>query len=212
MITTDQQAWDAYPQFRDFFNKLWISQQLGYQCGPSGSTPLISAKYIVRPTYNLSGMGVGAEIKWIDAGDTTIVPPGYFWCELFRGRQYSVNYNWDGKWVAVNSFETTPTASALSRFQRWNRSAIQPSPPALLDQLASVGTINCEFIADQLIEVHLRHGPDPDYDTIIPLWGDTDPQLVEELSELGYAFVSSYDDANGFLTNPRIGFMVRNNK
>lgn len=70
MIITDAQAYEAYPHHRQFFNKLWLAEYLGHKCGPAGyapSDPLIPDNIIVRPIYNLSGMGVGSHVVNIAA-------------------------------------------------------------------------------------------------------------------------------------------------
>jgi len=75
-----------------------------------------------------------------------------------------------------------------------------------MDALLDVDIINVEFKGDKIIEVHLRGTPDPDYDEIIPVWGDTD---VDHYTQEGYQYIDSYDDADGFLLKPRMGFMVK---
>ena len=59
--TEDYQTYAKYSHHRKWFNKLWLSETLGYDCGPSGIFPDKSGWYIVRPIMNLSGMSVGAE-------------------------------------------------------------------------------------------------------------------------------------------------------
>lgn len=59
-MMTDSDAYIKYPKLRHFYNKLWLSEKLGYRCGPSGIEPQESDTYIVRPIMNLSGMGVSS--------------------------------------------------------------------------------------------------------------------------------------------------------
>jgi hypothetical protein len=40
------------------YNKLFLSRMLGYNCGPIGTTVPKSDFYIVRPSFNLLGMGL----------------------------------------------------------------------------------------------------------------------------------------------------------
>ena len=99
-MTEDFEAWEKYPQHHKWFDKLYLAELMGYKCGPTGTAPDVTDHYVVRPIYNLSGMGVGAKIVKIDAGDFTKVPPGYFWCEFMPGIQYSATYQWlEGSWV-----------------------------------------------------------------------------------------------------------------
>ena len=87
-IDEDYQAWIQYPQYRWLFNKLDVSLLLGYDAGPACVPITKPNKYIIRPIYNLYGMGIGAKVKSLDprlhAEDMTHhkhVPPGNFWCE-----------------------------------------------------------------------------------------------------------------------------------
>jgi hypothetical protein len=72
MVTADIEAYQKYPGLRYWFNKLWLSEQLGYYCGPAGIAPQISGMYIVRPIMNLTGMTANAKLKYIFAGDTKV--------------------------------------------------------------------------------------------------------------------------------------------
>ena len=119
MITTDEEAWQA-AEVGDLwlFDKLILSRRLGYICGPAGVPVPRPAEYIVRPISNLRGMGLGASIRYIQ--DTTdYLPAGYFWCELFRGRHISVDYEGGVPVLAVEGFRE-PDAP-LYRFLRWER-------------------------------------------------------------------------------------------
>lgn len=204
----DSEAYIFFPQYRKWFNKLELSERLGYNCGPCGVPPTEENEYVVRPIYNLSGMSVGASIKYIETGDTTKVPPGYFWCEYFYGDQYSVTYEYNDKWIPINSWKAYKEKKNLSRFSKWTRDFHYPKLPDFFDELKDVGLINVEFIEDKIIEVHLRPSPDPSYNILIPVWAD-DKKVLDSYIELGYTFIESFDDADGFLETPRIGFMVK---
>lgn len=204
----DSEAYIFFPQYRKWFNKLELSERLGYKCGPCGVPPTEENEYVVRPIYNLSGMSVGASIKYIETGDTTKVPPGYFWCEYFYGDQYSVTYEYNDKWIPINSWKAYKEKKNLSRFSKWTRDFHYPKLPDFFDELKDVGLINVEFIEDKIIEVHLRPSPDPSYNILIPVWAD-DKKVLDSYIELGYTFIESFDDADGFLETPRIGFMVK---
>lgn len=54
-----------------------------------------------------------------------------------------------------------------------------------------------------VFKVILRGSPDPQYDEIIPVWS-SDPFELD-----GYRYVESYEDCDGYLDNPRLGFYVR---
>jgi hypothetical protein len=206
----DIKAYREYPYLTYWYNKLWFSEKMGYYCGPAGIPPEKSGWYVVRPIVNLSGMGLGAQKIWIDSGDVAKTLPGHFWCEWFEGRQYSVSYEWkDFLWHSVSSWEGTKECDDLSKFTKWERSEFKPNIGIFFHELIDVGKINIEFIEDKPIEVHLRTSPDPDYDILIPIWSGEE-YLVDKYEKIGYSYIHSYDNAEGFLKNPRLGFMVKN--
>lgn len=205
----DFEAWKKYPHHHKWFNKLYLAELMGYKCGPTGLAPDVTDHYIVRPIYNLAGMGVGSKVIKIEAGDANKVPPGYFWCEFIAGIQYSATYEFvDGRWKSISCWQGTNDINNLSRFVSWIRSTYKPKVPSQFNELHDVGRINIEFIGDKPIEVHLRESPDPNYDELIPVWADNSVNKEAYLSR-GYRYIESYDNANGFLEIPRIGFLVK---
>lgn len=195
----DWQLWDEYPQHRSIFNKLDLALRLGYTAGPCGVSVPHAGKYIVRPIYNLSGMGLGA--KTLDLEPDQPIQPGYFWCEYFSGNQYTIDYEWDKNlfvWLPVFAAEGIRREN-LTEFLCWRKI----DPPAIklpnwFNQFSDVGVLNIEAIGDKIIEVHLRHGTDfPEGATeIIPIWSDM-------------KYVENYEDADGLMVNPRKGFFYR---
>jgi hypothetical protein len=201
-VADDSDAWYLWPRHRNWFNKLEFSIAMGYDCGPCGTAPTKSGFYVVRPIYNLNGMGVGARKEYINKDDYRRVEPGYFWCEWFEGKQHSVTYEWHDGWKPVSSWYGVNNPNDLSRFLRWEKAKFYPEPPLLFDSLKDVGLINVEWIGKKPIEVHLRPSPDPqDCDMIIPVWSDAPVEGYEPY----------YDDAEGFLKNPRLGFIIIKN-
>ena len=208
----DIQAYQSYPHLRHWYNKLWLSEQLGYNCGPASIAPTDSGPYIIRPIMNLSGMGVGAKKIWIDAGDYSKVPPGYFWCEWFEGDQYSVTYQWHDYmigWKPISCWKGIKGDDNLSKFTKWVKTDFYPNIGIMFHELADIEKINVEYIDNKIIEVHLRTSPDPDYNELIPVWKG-DEEVVDKYTKLGYDYIISYDDAEGFLDLPRVGFLVKN--
>ena len=215
----DDEAYLKYPQHRKWFNKLWLSEKLGYNCGPAGVDVPKDGIYVIRPIYNLSGMGVGAEVKSLKAGDCS-TPAGYFWCEYFDGPHYSADYKWEydrdhimgqwkEPWKGQSCWEGTNMPLNLSKFVEWKRSDYIPPVPNELVELRDVGHINVEFIGDKVIEVHLRESPDPKYNHIIPVWASDLGPKKEHMEMHGFQFIEDYDDADGQLDDPRIGFLVK---
>lgn len=205
----DYEAWKAYPNYRKWFNKLYLSNLLKYDCGPCGVPPDKDGYYIVRPIYNLSGMSACAQKMYIQEGDTSKVPPGYFWCEWFEGNHISATYQFvhdtNPYWKPLKAWRGFKSDL---RFRRWEKTTEYPVVPRQLNQLSSF-KINIEFIGDKVIEVHLRDTPDPDYNVLIPIWEDDPISLVDLYLDKGYDYIESFDDADGFVKPARLGFMVK---
>ena len=213
----DSDVWRNRPDLRMWFNKLYVANEMHYNCGPCGVSPDQSGYYIVRPIYNLSGMGVGARKCYIEAGDTSVVKPGYFWCEYFEGSQYSVTYSLDmsdgwPKYVQQSCWKATRDETNLYRFFKWERQDLYiPLPQMLVRELefSNVEFINVEYIDTKPFEVHFRNTPDPDYNELIPIWEDDDPGSIDFYKDQGYTWIEARDNADGFLPNCRLGFMVK---
>lgn len=205
----DDQAYLDYPKLRHLYNKLWLSEELGYYCGPCGLAPDKSGWFMVRPIINLSGMGVGSKKVWIDAGDATKVPPGYFWCEFFEGRHLSISYKKIDECHKIKScYEGFKNSKGT--FIRWEKTDIELYVPKHIKrELCNILTYNVEYIGGKIIELHLRDTPDPEYDILMPIW-KSNIKNIDKFTTMGYDYYSSYDNADGFLSNPRLGFMVKN--
>ena len=206
----DTVAWIKYPKHRNWFNKLWLADQLGYHCGPAGLPTLRDSEYIVRPTYNVRGMGINAKFQYIKGDDCSAVDAGFFWCEKFEGRHISASFKFShntiGRWIPFSAFEGfRGPNNPLYKFDKWSRVSLNevPEVPRLLNVLSDVETINIEFIGNKIIEVHLRDSPDPDYDEFYPVW-------QSDNIEMDLEFVKHEDDADGHLPEKRLGFYVKN--
>ena len=206
----DYQTYNLYPRHRKWFNKLWLSETLGYECGPSGISPTLSGSYIVRPIMNLSGMSVGARKEFIEAGDVARVEPGYFWCQWFEDIQCSVTFQKENnKWKQKNCWRCDRNYDDLYKFKRWFRYEHKIfSLPEHFNELLDLELINVEFIGENPIEVHLRDSPDPKCDEFIPVWKHEE-KIVDKYKRMGYSYTESYDDADGFLQQPRVGFLIK---
>ena len=204
----DSDAWTLYPQHHKWFNKLYIAELEGYSCGPSGVAPTISAEYIIKPTYNLSGMGIGARVEYIEAGDYSKVEPGYFWCEYLEGNHYSVTYRWDSYWKALHTYQGFNDKRCLTKFFKWIRVDTVIAAPDYLACLSDVPIINVEYKGTKPFEIHLRGTPDPTVDEMIPIW-QSNIDSISMYANQGYVFIESFDDANGMLIDSRLGFMIK---
>ena len=167
-------AWkNADPEDLWIFDKLIVARKLGYSCGPAGTDVLSPDHYIVRPCVNIPGMGRGACIQWIEQ-DTTDLPHGHFWCELFKGRHISVDYK-DGQQVlAVEGFRDDD--KPLWKFSKWEKIDEEFIMPTIfLPLIKRYEYINIEYIDGKAIEIHLRHNPDFVHGNTVayPYWKDS---------------------------------------
>ena len=211
----DCDSYVKYPKHRKWFNKLWLAEMLGYKCGPAGTDIPEDGVYVVRPIYNLGGMGAGAKVVELKKDDYTSVPPGYFWCEYFNDLHYSGNYRFvSGQipyWEPIGCWQGTNFPINLSKFTEWRRVSLNKAPKVSreFNELFDVAVINVEFIGDKPIEVHLRKGADPDYDVMIPVWKSSPQDFIAHHKLHGYEYIEAYDDANKQIDDPRLGFMVK---
>lgn len=199
----DYEAWvTCHSDDLWIFDKLILAKKLGYLCGPAEVAVPKSNNYIVRPCVNLAGMGIGAEIRFLEKGKWDL-KPGYFWCELFEGRHLSVDYAIDNSARIVQQGITTEgfrnKANPLWKFDKWIRVNDKFKIHFMLTKLkGSYEHINCEFVGGKLIEMHLRPNPDMgEFNEIIPVW---EGEL--SIPPKGYTYVEDKD-------YNRLGFFKR---
>ena len=151
----------------------------------------------MRPVVNAYGLGIGAEKMFIEQ-TTTHIPPGFFWCEWFEGRHLSVDYQQGKQILCVEGFKPENT---FTKWDRWARTMdVMPMPEQIHEAVGEHDIVNCEFIGDKLIEVHLRHNPDFEGHIMefIPVWEGEDTTAPN-----GYKY-REYPDVHG-----RIGAFIR---
>ena len=229
----DQDAWEAYPEHRWVFNKLEVALKLGYEAGPAAVPVKRSGSYIIRPLYNLYGMGIGARRIYLRRDDKQaieqheFIPPGYFWCDFFEGIHYSIDLkyvyagikNEKSRWETISTSIGTREGDDLSTFDSWELVNEVPNIeiPSWFDQFQNVGIINIEVIGKHIIEIHLRAG-NTEFDDckvgtkLIPIFKNDPLNKLEELQNQGFLFNDNYDKeiwhASGHLNNARIGYFL----
>ena len=233
-IDEDYEAWEMFPQHRWIFNKLELSLKLGYKCGPACVPVSKTGFYIVRPIYNLYGMGVGAQKLYLRHWDDRdamaehmFIPPGHFWCEWFDGNHYSIDYKWiDGGKGGVHSHWnpmcTTigQEGSTTQQFSHWEKIENKYHKlPTWLDSFCDAEFLNIEYKDDKILEVHLRTGndilhEDPIGTEMIPNWLSDDDKYIQSLLDDDWDYHENYDagkvyDASGYIEDPRIGYLKR---
>ncbi len=152
------------------YNKLFISRVLGYTCGPAGTTVPKPDFYIVRPSINLLGMGRFARQEWIE-NKTEDLHPSEFWCEIFEGEHLSVDFHHLKAELVV--LGTRDSKDPYYKWKKWEKVDRDFEFPSILKDLkGEYEWMNCEFIGNRLIEVHIRRNPNFRYgNTVaIPVW------------------------------------------
>ncbi len=208
----DWEIYQQYPDFRWIFNKLELSTRLGYSCGPVPVPVPHTMEYIIRPIYNLYGMGIGAKIKVLTKEKLVNELPGYFWCERFHGEHHSIDYVWKDGWKPVHASLGVNTDTNLIQFKYWQKITTPLHRiPLWVNEFQTAKKLNLEFIDGKIIEIHLRHGEDfpQGASKIIPVWHSTPQTQHDYLVQQGYQYKHNPEDGNGFLTDPRLGFYYR---
>lgn len=175
--------WNSiHPEDMWVYNKLFLNHRLGHLCGPAGCPVLVSGDYIVRPSINLLGMGRFSRIEHLESS-TDHLHPAEFWCEIFEGTHYSVDYqNKKSKLVVIGEKDKE---EPLYKWKKWTKIDMDFDFPDILNQLkGDYEWINCEFIGNKLIEVHFRRNPDFRYgnSVAIPVWKNDRPQKIENFT------------------------------
>ena len=237
-LDEDYQAWEEYPQHRWVFNKLEVALKLGYKAGPA-CVPLPKTsntlfKAIIRPIYNLYGMGISAKVKtfrpMIDNEfivNHGYISPGHFWCEYFEGTHYSIDYKRTDQpkgslwaWEPFCTMVGEKEESNLTKFTKWE--VVNPprlTLPRFICEIDDVEFLNIECIDDKIFEIHLRTGNDvlhrkPVGTEAIPIWDD-EQYNMKILEEQGYTFKGNHHpdsfkyNAHGLLSDLRIGYMIK---
>jgi hypothetical protein len=168
------------------YNKLFLSRMLGYTCGPSGTTVPTSDFYIVRPSFNLLGMGRFARKEWIDS-ETDHFHPGEFWCEIFEGSHLSVDYY--KKYSELVVLGTRDESDPYYKWKKWEKINVKVEFPEILNNLkGNYEWINCEFIDGNLIEVHFRRNRDFRHgnSVAIPVWEEEKIENMKFINDGDY--------------------------
>jgi len=183
-LLTDIEAYPQYPWARWVYNKLLLSQALGYECAPHGILP---KKYPVfsKPIMNLEGMALGSRV-WNSADDAEYIA-GHFWMPYFTGEHCSYD-------IQLLGGEVIHCKKAIARYSKDNK-VIEHWLIANgdLDEAQSLwknllpeftGFVNFETMGGNIFEVHLRWAAEW-YDWYnngmllfysVPVWWETLPE------------------------------------
>ena len=204
----EEKVWQTIdPNLMWIMDKLILSSKLEYTCGPVGTAVPKPDWYMVRPCVNALGLGLGAQKVWIKES-TDHLTPGHFWCEWFEGRHFSVDYHYGLPNLIIEGFKDSSTFTNWIKWQKaddWDAVERVFDFPKILDPIIDQPWVNCEFIGNKLIEVHLRRNPDFQWDNVEFIPHFFEPGLAEmlDMQEEGYKWVD-YPDIHG-----RIGAFVK---
>ena len=65
----ERELYRKLPHLHKWWNKLYLAETMGYQCGPGATEIPETKEYVIRPIYNLGGMGICTTIKVLEKGD-----------------------------------------------------------------------------------------------------------------------------------------------
>lgn len=184
-----------HPEDLWVYNKLILSTRLGYSCGPAGLVVPYPGSYVVRPCMNLLGMGRFARIEFISKS-TEHLHPAEFWCEKFCGEHISVDFYQKQANLVVRGVKDVQ--NPLYKWDKWEKIDKTIDFPEILNNLVgNYEWINCEFIGNNLIEVHFRRNPDFRYgnEVAIPIW---DEKEIDDRNNFKYINDPDYK-RRGFL-------------
>lgn len=163
----DRDAWDMYPDYQHLYNKLYVSRTSGIRSNLIGaSRGPYSYPVIVRPVYNLFGMGDGATRVSMPMEFEQLDCSGYFWAENINGAHVSWDMalvkgdiKWMQTWIGHKHSSMSPGV-----FSRWSTQEASPASERNVEDWVSknlqefTGMVNLETIGGKVIECHLRVG------------------------------------------------------
>jgi hypothetical protein len=193
----------------DFENRLELARRMGYPCGGVGETPPHPGAWFTKPLKNPAGMGVGARRNAYVAGPS----PGWarpmdedaMWMPVFRGEHLSVDFQrgrggaWRQRLTVRCEYDTGRARPAQWHVER--RTFAVPEPLRGIDS----EWLNVELIGGRVIEAHRRRNTD--FDNAPPAAQVARVVWADECR--AGEVVSDFDDADGHLAIPRVGFVYR---
>ena len=193
----------------DFENRLELARRMRYPCGHHADTPPRPGPWFTKPIKNPSGMGVGARRNFYAGGSGPhwVCDPGegFMWMPAFNGVHFSVDFQQRhrGDWLQRLTVrcEYDPLRGRPARWCRENLVFSVPEPLRRVD----AEWLNVELIDGCVIEAHGRRNTDfdnapPEAKVAHVVWADQ-----RRCADM----VPDFDDADGQLAIPRLGFVYR---
>lgn len=189
----------------DIEDRLALARRIGYPCGDHADRPDCAGTWFSKPVSNPAGMGVGARSNHYGAaGWRHPLNVGDMWMPAFPGLHVSVDFQRRrGGWRQDLTVRCDYDA-ARGRPRRWCLEARTFDVPAPLRSI-DAEWLNVEFIGGRVIEAHARRNADFDRAPA----GATQALVVWADQRGAAATVEDFDDADGQLAVPRLGFVYR---
>lgn len=200
--TEDGDAWRWYPKHRWIYNKLYIAESQGFDCGPHGIDPPAFPVFS-KPVFNMRGMGTGSRPIRTLKEYKSAQRPGHFWAPLLQGEHLSSDVAVvDGKAQWWRHTYGEPLEGGM--FDHWVvLSEEKPEIEAYCgDWIARnldgyTGMVNFETIGARIIEAHLRfadqwpdlYGGKPWVEALIGLYRDGVWNFDDSDRRTGYSII-----------------------
>jgi hypothetical protein len=182
---SDEAVYNHFTDTERFFNKYWLAQKEGIDCGLC--TPETAPKnfpVVVRPAYNLSGLSKGAEI-WESEDDVRDLP-GYFWSEKLGGEHYSIDMIVRGNkvfWAAMFQCHYHEEQALLpDRWELFAEGSLKGSEyhedlTAILRRMRSIGAFYKR--EEAVVNIECFYDPEKNTYTVFEVHQRLSPQFVD---------------------------------
>ena len=162
ICTTDEAAWEYYPENRWVYDKMKICETQDIPYGPVGTMPSVYP-VCVKPTINLMGGSIKSLVCHNVEEYKTIRDPSLFWSAYAMGDHFSVDYIMC-RGEPVEHFTFYGEKLQHGAFDYWALTDIpEETHRTIYNWLETnlsdyTGCVNIEIIGHQIIEVQLRMG------------------------------------------------------
>jgi len=175
LVSDDRSAWLKYPYYNKVYNKLWLAESQGLDCGPVGIYPN-NYPIIMKPIINLYGMSRGVKIINNDEEYDANIKDGFFWEEYLDGIQYCLDIVLKDGDIAFYSCMVSVKGDN-GTFKYHYTLSYYDIPQTIKIWIRAhlthyTGCVNMEIINNIIIECHLR------------LNGDTQPYSIDFFLDL----------------------------
>ncbi len=160
----DLDVWGSIPKkYLWAVDKLILSKQLGYVCGPKGVAIPQAGEYIIRPCVNFLGMGRGVFSVKAHRSEVLDIPDGFFWCEKFTGEHLSIDFKKGKQFLTILGVprieDSIKYGFAMWKVWKKVRRKIR-MPKGVAEIIKTCPYVNVECVGGKVIEVHFRLNPD----------------------------------------------------